>query len=217
MSAPGSLLDLPDEVRRPWRGPVAAGVGGVVVLVAGVVVARTFALAGSTRPWLTVQAVVAIPAMVVVWLLAGPHLWRTRLVALAMVAGLATQPFATSGITASPQRLAQTVDHIGLPGDVVRQVFVGNGRCAPACSELRRTVRVKGVAYAKARAQVEGIMRARGFKVTLYGHRAGQPERIDAVSDDLLAQFELRSVAPDETRVASVWIVRGPTPKNEVG
>lgn len=216
-SAPGSLLDIPDEPPRRVRGVVAALVGAAVVIVGGVVLARTFALGGTSRPWLAVQAVVALPAMVVAWLLAGAHPHRTWLAVGAMVVGLATQPVAAAGVVPSAARLAQTVDAIGLPGEITRDVRVGNGRCRPSCSELRRTAVAKGIAYAKARAQVEGILRARGFKVTLYGHRPGEPERIDALSDDLLAQFELRQIALDQTRIAAVWIARGPAADSEVG
>lgn len=217
MSEPGHLLDLPEEPARTIRGVPAAVIGVVVVVVGGVILARTLALGGTTRPWLSVQAALALPAMIVAWLLVGPHQWRTGLTVAAMTLGLVLQPLATSGATPSPARLAQTVDSLGLPGDNPRDVYIGNARCRPACSELRRTTVARGISYAKARARVEGLMRVHGFKVRMYGHRAGAPERIDAESDDLLVQFELRQVALGETRVASVWLPRGPTPDTEVG
>jgi hypothetical protein len=217
VSEPGRLLDLPDEPRREWRGVGAAALGAAAVVVVGIVVARTFAFGGFERPWLAVQAVVALPAMVVAWLLAGPHRARTWVTAAAMIVGLALQPVATSGATPSPTRLAQIVDALGLPGTTVREVRIGNGRCRPACSELRRTTVARGMSYASARAEVEGLMRARGFAVKMYGHHAGQPERIDANSDTLRAQFELRESSLAVTRIAQVWIAVGPTPSNTVG
>lgn len=217
MAEPGHLFDLPDEPKRQLRGPVAAAVATLVVLVAGVVVARTFALAGSTRPWLTVQLVLAVPAMVVAWLAAGPHRQRTWIVVAAMVVALVLQSVASSGITPSPARAAQLVDDLGLPGELIRETKVGNGRCRPSCSELRRVSVAKNISYAKARANVEGLLRAHGFTVKMYAHAPGAPERIDAANDDFLVQFELRQVAPGETRISAVWLARGPRSDFEVG
>lgn len=217
MTAPGALLDLPDEPERQWRGVAAALVGAAVALVVGVVVARTFALGGYARPWLAVQAVVALPALLAAWFFAGPHRLRTVVTVGVVVAGLALQPVATSGTTPSPQRLGDIVDGFGLPGETVRDVHVGNGRCRPACSELRRVSMARGLAYAKARAQVEGLMRARGFEVLMFGHHPGEPERIDARNDHLRAQFELRVVELGVTRISQVWITLGPRPDRQVG
>lgn len=217
MDEPGRLFDLPDEPRRRVRGPLAAAVVALVLLAAGVVVARTFALAGTARPWLSVQLVLAVPAMVGTWLAAGPHRHRTWIVVGAMVAALALQPVTASGITPSPSRVAQIVDALGLPGRTVRESSVGNARCRPACSELRRVSSVTGISYAKARANVEGLLRAHGFKVHVYPHSAGAPERIDAQNDEFLVQFELRSVSQTTTRIASVWLARGPRSDFEVG
>lgn len=217
MTALGTLLDLPDEPPRQWRGLAASLVGGAVVLVAGVVVARTFALGGWVRPWLAVEAVLALPAMLVVWVLAGPHPQRTWLTTACMVAGLLLQPLAAAGATPSVARLAQIVDSVGLPGEHVRDVRVGNGRCRPACSELRRTSVARGIAYAKARGQVDGALRANGYELKVYGRRAGEPERMDARKGKIFVQIELRQTKLDETRIAQVWITRGPRPSNQVG
>lgn len=217
MSEPGRLLDLPDEPRRRWRGlPVALG-AAALVLAGGVVVARTFALGGWERPWLAVQAVVALPAMVTAWLVAGPHRHRTWLTAGVMLAGVVLQPVAVAGVTPSPNRLAAIVDGFELPGETVRDVKIGNGRCRPACSELRRTAVATGMSFTKARAGVEGLLRAHGFTVRFYGYGPGDPLRIDAENDALRAQFELRAVTLDETRIAQVWLAKGPAPAHEVG
>jgi len=217
MSEPGRLLDLPDEPKRRVRGVVTAIIASALVLAGGVIVARTFALGGGTRPWLTVQAVLALPVIVVAWFAAGSHRWRTAITVGAMVVGLGLQPVATAGITPSTRKLASIVDGLSLPGKTVRNVTVGNSRCRPACSELRRITIAKGLSYASARAEVEGNLRARGFTVRMYPHRAGEPERIDAENRVLQAQFELRYLAPAETRIASVWLVKGPTPDTSVG
>lgn len=217
MTAPGTLLDLPDEPSFQWRGARTGLLGAAAVLAAGVVAARTFALGGSIRPWLAVQAVLAVPAMLVAWLLIGPHRRRTWITAGVMVAGLLLQGVAASGATPSPARLSRMIDSFGLPGETVRDVHVGNGRCRPACSEVRRVSIARNIAYAKARARIEGLMRAHGFTVTMYGHHAGEPERIDAEKDKLRVQFELRVAKLGETHIAHVWIADGPTPDNEVG
>lgn len=217
MSEPGRLLEIPDESPRQWRGPLTAAVAAAVVIVAGVVVARTFALGGTVRPWLTVQAVIALPALLVAWFLCGPHPRRSWIAAAVMLVGLIVQPLATAGVTPSPDRLAQIIDALDLPGETVRDIKVGNSRCRPACSELRRTGVVKGIAFIKAKGQIDSIMRAHGFTVKEYGHRVGEPTRIDVSNDDLLGQFELRFVALGETRIAQVWIARGPASDVEIG
>ena len=134
-----------------------------------------------------------------------------------MVLALALQPLATSGATPSTARLQQIIDDIGLPGETIGEVRVGNGRCRPSCTELRRTSVVKGMSYAKVRGQIDGLMRAHGFELKVYGHHPGQPERIDASSDRFLVQLELRDIGLAETRVAQVWIARGPAPEGRVG
>lgn len=179
--------------------------------------ARTLALGGTVRPWLAIEAVVAVPAMIVAWLLAGPHPQRTWIAAGVMVAALFVQPLAASGATPSPTRLARIVNALGLPGKTTHEVRIGNGRCRPACSELRRVSIVRGESYASARSDFEGNLRARGFDVRLYGHHAGEPERIDASNDKYLVQLELRVVSLGVTRVSQVWVARGPAPAHSVG
>ena len=217
MTERGTLLDIPDEPPRQRRGVAAALSGAAVVLIAGVVVARTFALGGWVRPWLAVEAVLAVPAMIVAWVLAGPHPRRTWITAAVMMVGVLLQPLAAAGATPSLPRLAQIVDDVGLPGTTIRDVRVGNGRCRPACSELRRTSVARGIAYAKARGQVDSALRAQGYEIKAYGHRAGQPERIDARKGKVFVQIELRHTQLDETRIAQVWITLGPRPDTQIG
>jgi hypothetical protein len=212
-----STLDLPDEPKRQLFGVPAALIGGAAWIAIGIVLARTFAMGGFERSWLAIGATVAIPATIIAWALAGPHRFRTWIAAVVMVVGVVLTPLASSGATPSPARLATIADDLELPGATVRDVRLGSGRCRPACSELRRTAVVRDISYAKVRAQITGILRASGFEVRIYAHRVGQPLRIDAKKRRLLASFELRQVSASETRIASVFIAKGPAPDHEVG
>ncbi len=217
MGALAAALDLPDEPRRELRGIPAALVAGAIWIAIGIVLARTFAMGGFERSWLAVGATVAVPATIVAWALAGPHRFRTWVAAAVMIVAVALTPLASSGATPSPARLAVIANDLGLPGTTVRDVRIGSGRCRPACSELRRTAVVRDISYAKVRAQITGILRASGFEVRVYAHKVGQPLRIDAKKPRLLASFEVRQVTTSETRVASVFIAKGPPPDHEVG
>ena len=212
-----SILDIPDEPRRDRRGVPAAAIGAAVCIAMGVVCARTLALGGTVRPWPAVEAVVAVPAMIAAWVLVGPHRQRTWITAGVMVVAVIVQPLAASGATPSPTRLARIVDHLGFPGETRHEVRIGNGRCRPACSELRRVTVVRNQSYVSARADFEGNLRARGFEIRQYGHHAGEAERIDAQNDDYMVQLELRIIGVGVTRVSQVWVARGPTPRHSVG
>jgi hypothetical protein len=217
MTALRNALDIPDEPPRQWRGVMQALVGATVLLVVGVVAARTFALGGWVRPWLAIEIVTGVPAAGAAWLLVGPHRRREWVTAGVFVVSLFLLPVGSAGATPSPERLQRIVNAIELPGVTQRDVRVGNGRCRPTCSELRRTAVAKGVSFDKVKAQIEGILRYRGFTVREYGYDTGEPLRIDATSDDYYASFELRNVTPGETRIAHVWIARGPKSEHKVG
>ncbi len=218
MTGPASALDIPEDEPRAWRGVTAAAAGSAAWVGAGVVLARTFALGGWQRPWLAVGATLAVPAALLAWVLAGPHARRTALTAATMVLGVALVPLVSAGATPSPARLSAMVDDLGLPGETVREVHVGSGRCRPECSEIRRTSVAKGIAFAKVRAQLAGILRASGFDVRVYSHDIGEPVRIDAAKPKLRAQFALVwNPASFETRISSVVIARGPASDHEVG
>jgi hypothetical protein len=217
MTALANALDIPDEPPRQWRGVPQGVVAAAVVLAVGVVVARTFALGGWVRPWLAIEIVVGLPAALVAWLLTGPHPRREWMTAGVVVVSLALLPLAAAGATPSPERLQRVVNALELPGETTRDVRIGNGRCRPSCSELRRTAIARGTAFDKVRSQLEGILRYRGFEVREYAYNPGEPLRIDAQTDDYFASFELRQNTPGVTRIAQVWIARGPKSENKIG
>src|SRR5687768_877585 len=105
MTALANALDIPDEPPRQWRGVPQALVGAAVMLVLGVVLARTFALGGWVRPWLAIEVAVGLPATLAAWLLAGPHPRREWLTAGVLVVSVALLPVAAAGATPSPERL----------------------------------------------------------------------------------------------------------------
>jgi hypothetical protein len=211
------ILEIPDEPPRAWRGVPSAILGGAIVVVTGVVLARTFGVGGFVRGRVLLGVCVPVPAAIAAWALAGPHRFRTLITALVMVAGVLAMPIAGSGATPSAARLSAMIDGLRLPGEVVHEVRVGNGRCRPACSEVRRTATVRGIAFAKAKARLQVALRLHDFTVREYGHTPGAPTRIDAESDDMLAQFELRMVDLATTRIAIVVIAKGPASDYKVG
>jgi hypothetical protein len=210
-------LEIEDEPSRAWRGvPLAIG-GAVVCIVAGVVAARTFALGGWPSPLLPIGLLVAVPAMVAAWSLAGNHERRLVITAVAMVAGLVTIPIASSGATPSTGRLVEFANHLSLPGTVVREVRIGSGRCRPACSELRRTSVMDGISFVKVVSQHRIALASRGFTVKEYAHAVGEPTRIDGVRGKIAVSLELRRIDEVRTRIASVFLAEGPTPDTSVG
>jgi hypothetical protein len=211
------ILEIPDEPPRQWRGLVSAAIASVAAIVLGIVLARTFALGGFVRGRVLLGLCVPVPAAIVAWGLAGPHRFRTWVTAAAMVVGVACMPIAGAGATPSPARLSHTVDRLGLPGTNVHEVRIGNGRCRPACSEVRRVWKATGSSFVKFSAQVEGALRSREFTVRTFSHRIGAPSIITAENDDLIASFELRAVSLNETRIAGTFIAKGPTPTHSVG
>jgi hypothetical protein len=211
------ILDLPDDTPRPWRGVVAAAIGGVVVIVAGVLLARTFAVGGFERNRPLLGLCIPVPAAIAAWFLAGSHSLRTAITAVVMIVGVAVMPLAASGATPSPARLSAMVDGLGLPGVKVHEMRIGNGRCRPACSEVRRVSTARGIAFAKVAAQLQGALRVRKFTVRLFPHRPGAPTRITAENDDMTAEFELRVVELGETRIAGTFVAKGPPPAHSVG
>jgi hypothetical protein len=217
LTALANALDLPDEPPRAWRSPASAAVAAALWLAIGTVLCRTFALGGWERPRVAVGLVLAAPAAIVAWLLVGAHPRRTLITAVAMLVGLLVIPLASAGATPSPARLRQIADAIGVPGKVVHEVQIGNGRCRPACSELRRTSVASGSSYVKYRAQIEGALTARGFEIKRYARRAGEPDRIDAVSERLLVSVDMRMLDLSRTRIAQIYIARGPKPDHSVG
>lgn len=210
-------LELPDEPRSITRGPVLAGAGVALVLAAGVVLARTFALGGWRSSNLLVGLVLGVPALAATWLLAGPHRHRTLMSAAAVVVAVALVPIASAGATPSTARLSSIVDAIELPGRVQREVRIGNGRCSNACSEIRRVAVVDRLAFAKVYGQVYFALRTHGFKVKLYKYDVGAPARIDAQYKNILLSVELRSIPTNRTRIATVALADGPTPSTSVG
>jgi hypothetical protein len=212
-----SILDIPDEPRRVWRGPVLGGVTAAVWIAVGVVVARTFALGGWTRPALPVVCVVAIPAVLIAWAVTGAVASRAAVAALAAVVGLAVTPLATSGITPSTARLSALADHIGMPGRTVREVRIGDGRCRTACSEIRRISVVEGMSFTKAYGLTLGALKARGYDTKRYAFAPNAPARIDASRGKILVSLELRNQGQGRTRVAAVFLAKGPRPDTSVG
>lgn len=178
---------------------------------------RTWALGGWTRPWLAAGVVVIIPAIVAAWILAGPIRERTAVVTAVLVVGVVGLPFAVMGATPSTAQLVKITNSMRFPGDVQRDVRVGSGRCRPACSELRRTLLVSGVGFAKARSGVMTSLRYRKFEIKEYGRVAGAPLRIDAQRNKIKISIELREVDLDNTRIALIVLVDGPAPDYEVG
>ncbi len=212
-----SILDIPDEPRRERRGPVVAVVAAAVVVAIGVVVARTFALGGWNRPLLAIGCVTALPALVVAWLACGPHRSRTAIAAAAAIVGVVVMPLATSGITPSTARLSALADDLGFPGQVAREVRIGDGRCRAACSEVRRTTIVDGMSFAKAYGLVVGTLKAHGYNTKRYAYAPGAPARIDAARDKLLISLEVRAQRNGRTRIAAVFLAKGPAPDTSVG
>lgn len=217
MSVLRNALDLPDEPPRPWRGPALALGAAAVVAALGVIAARTLALGGTTRPFLAVGVVTAIPALIVGWLLAGPHDRRTAIAAGAMALGIVGIPIGVAGATPSVARLTQIADGIDLPGKVVTSRSLGNSRCRDACSELRRTSTITDISFAKARARVIAALRNDGFSLREYPHAADAPIRIDATKGKVFVSVELRFVDLDQTRLATVFLADGPAPDHSVG
>ncbi|MEY2470059.1 MAG: hypothetical protein QOF21_2757 [Actinomycetota bacterium] len=217
MSTLASALDIPDDEPRVWRGLPAAAIAAALWLVVGVVLVRTFALGGMKSANLIVGASLAVPAMVVAWLCAGPHRPRLLAAAVAMVAGVALIPLASHGATPSPARLAEIADAIGLPGSTVRDSSVGNGRCRPSCTELRRVAVAEGSSFVKVGAQVFAALQTRGFTVKVYPHAVGAPQRIDATSKKLWVSIELRQTTLVKTTIAEVFLAQGPAPDHSVG
>ena len=217
MSALASALELPDDPPRAWRGPATGAAAAVVWLVAGVVIARTFALGGMTSANLIVGALLGVPAMVLAWLLTGPHRARTAATVVVMIVSVALIPIASHGATPSPQKLAEMADALGLPGRTVRDSSLGNGRCRPACSELRRVAVADGSSFTKVGAEVLATLQTRGFTTRSYPHAPGDPFRIDATSKRLWISIELRRTTSLRTTIAEVFLAQGPAPHHEVG
>jgi len=217
MTALSHALEIPDDAPRQWRRLPLAVVAAAAWLVVGVVIARTFALGGMERRVLLVGALLAIPAGLGVWLAAGPHRFRTAASAIAMVLGVALIPLASAGATPSTGRLAELADSIGLPGTTIRDRAIGNGRCRPACSELRRTAVVDGISIVKVRAQVVGALKSAGYEVRVYSHAPNAPQRIDAGGKKVLVSLELRRTTEARTTIAAVFLAQGPAPDHEVG
>jgi hypothetical protein len=211
------VLEIPDEPLRQWRGLVTAALGGAACIVAGVVLARTFAVGGFVHGRVVLGLCVPIPAAIVAWLLAGADRLRTVVTAVVMVVGVALMPLAASGATPSPARLSAMIDNLRLPGTTQHEVRIGNGRCRPACSEVRRVSTANGSAFAKVSAQVQGALRVRKFTVRLFSHRVGAPTVITAENDKMIANFELRMESLGKTRIAGTFIAKGPTPAHSVG
>lgn len=180
-------------------------------------VARAFAVGGWSSPLLAVGVLVAVPAMLAAWFLMGNHQHRLVAAAVAMLAGLATIPIATSGATPSTGRLAEMADYLALPGKRIREVRIGNGRCRPACSELRRVSVVDGLSFVKVVSQHRIALASRGYAVREYAHDVDEPTRIDAMKGKLTVSLELRQLNDVRTRIAAVFIVAGPTPDTSVG
>ncbi|HVT76484.1 MAG TPA: hypothetical protein VHD87_05600 [Acidimicrobiales bacterium] len=211
------ILDIPDEPPRVWRGVPAAAISAAACVVAGTVLARTFAVGGLQHARLALGLCVPVPAAIAAWLLAGAHAWRTAVTAVAMVVGIAFMPLASHGATPSPARLSALADHLGLPGVKVHEVRIGNGRCRPSCSEVRRVSTAKGSSFVKTAAELQAALRVRGFTVKLFAHAVGAPTVISAESSRITAEFELRPVDLDVTRIAGTFIAKGPTPAHSVG
>ena len=208
MTALATALDIPDDEPRVWRGLPAAAIVSAVWLVGGVVFARTFALGGTTSPHLIVGGLLAVPAMVAAWVLAGPNAPRLVAAVVAMAAGVALMPFASHGATPSPHRLSEITDAIGLPGKTATEKLSGNGRCRPLCSTVERDMYADGMSFAKVRAQTIGILKARGFRVT--GDRVATSPKMDIL-------FQLTSVTLTRTKLHLSVVANGPTPTASVG
>lgn len=194
-----------------------AVVAAIMWIVLGVVVARSFAIGGWTSPILPLGSLLAIPAMTLAWVLVGNHPRRTTIAAAAMIAGLVAIPVASTGATPSTGRLASIANDIDLPGTIERDVRIGDGRCRPVCSELRRTSVVGGIAFVKARTQVRAALVGHGYSVRVYAHAAGAPQRIDAAKGKILVSLELRLLSDGRTRIAAVFLAQGPAPDTSVG
>ncbi|MEY2419281.1 MAG: hypothetical protein QOG90_1961 [Actinomycetota bacterium] len=211
------VLEIPDEPPRQWRGLLAAIVGGAACIVVGVVLARTFAVGGFVRGRLVLGLCVPVPAAIAAWLLAGADRLRTVVTAAVMIVGVLFMPVGAAGATPSPARLSAMVDDLGLPGATLHEVRIGNGRCRPSCSEVRRVSTAKASSFVKVSAQLQGALRVRDFTVRLFSHRVGAPTVITAENDKMTANFELRVVSLAETRIAGTFIAKGPTPAHSVG
>ncbi len=164
-----------------------------------------------------VGAVLAVPAMILAWLCAGPHSPRLAAAVVAMVVGVALIPLASAGATPSPQKLAKIADALELPGHTVRDRAVGNGRCRPTCSELRRTAVAEGSSFTKVGAEVFAVLSRRGFTMRTYPHTADEPLRIDAISKKLWVSIELRRTTLVRTTISAVFLAQGPAPEHEIG
>ncbi|MBA2607815.1 MAG: hypothetical protein H0U92_02645 [Actinobacteria bacterium] len=217
MTALQHALDLPDEPRRARRGLLIAAIAAVAWMVLGVVVARMLAIGGWKSPLLPLGSLLAIPALTIAWVLAGNHRHRMAITVAAMAVSLVAIPFASAGATPSTGHLASIADDIGLPGKTQREIRIGDGRCRPACSELRRTSVIDGISFVKAVAQARIILLSRGYAVREYGHRVGAPTRIDASRRKVLVSLELQSITPTRTRIAAIFLAQGPTPDTSVG
>lgn len=189
----------------------------LVWIAIAVVVARTFAVGGWTSPVLPLGSLLALPATTVAWVLVGNHDRRTTIAAAAMIVGLLAMPVASAGATPSTGRLASIANNLDLPGTVERDVRLGDGRCRPVCSELRRTSVVDGIAFAKARTQVRAALVGHGYSVRVYAHAVGAPQRIDAAKGKVLVSLELRLLNDGRTRIAAVFLAQGPAPNTSVG
>ncbi|MDP1794238.1 MAG: hypothetical protein Q8K63_08895 [Acidimicrobiales bacterium] len=212
-----SILDIPDEPRRVYRSPLTGGVAAAALIALGVVLARTFALGGWSRPTLSVGIATALPALLAAWSVTGPHRLRTVVAAVAAVLGVVAIPIAASGATPSPARLATLADEIGLPGRVTREVRIGDGRCRSACSEIRRTAIAADISFAKAYARTHGALQSAGYETRRFAYSAGAPAIIHARKGKILVQLELRDLGPGRTRLAAVFLADGPTPDTSVG
>jgi hypothetical protein len=209
-------LELPDDEPTPWGWRVAAVAvaAWIALAVAG---ARVLALGGYRWPLLIVGSLLAIPAALLAWALASAERHRTWITGAAMLAAVACIPLAITGATPSTARLAEIADGIGLPGRVVRDHRLGNGRCRPACSEIRRVAFVDDDSLAAVEFGVTSAFRRRGYELTIYPHASGVPARIDAKRGRTLVSVEIASITLARTRIATVFIAQGPAPHHSVG
>lgn len=218
------LLDLPEDAGDDGRtrrfGQRGVGAGLLLPaawLALAIPLSRLAAFGGWRLHWLVLAALLAAPAAALSWWAVGPgpqrSLWPTAVTVLALL----TIPTASSGITPSPGRLSQIADSADLPGRVVSETRFGNGRCAPSCSEIRRTFVVDGVSFTKARAQTVGILKRRGYTVKLYSTRPDRPQRIDAGTADVLVSIEMRRTSLVKTTVEAHFFAQGPESSREIG
>jgi hypothetical protein len=134
-----------------------------------------------------------------------------------MVLGVAAIPAAAAGATPSTGRLMSIANDLGFPGRIEHQTVIGNGRCRPACSELRRDAFVEDSSFASVRGLTLGVLREHRYTFEEYPEQVGGPVRIDASKGKVMISLEITFVSLARTRVAEIFIAKGPAPHHSVG